>query len=54
MVQWVSDNWMGIAAAVLAFDGLLFAVTKLTPTIKDDNIYAMIHKYVMKFFQKTP
>lgn len=54
MIEWFQSNWLQITAVVLAVDGLFFAITKLTPTVKDDNIYAIVHTWILKFFRKTP
>jgi hypothetical protein len=50
-MDWIIKNWGQVTVAVLAFDALLFAITKLTPTVKDDNIYAILHGWITKFFQ---
>lgn len=51
-IAWLQANWQQVGATMLAFDAFLFAVTKLTPTVKDDNIYAFLHGWILRFFRK--
>jgi hypothetical protein len=50
-MEWLNHNWVNILAIIGAADALFYAVTKLTKSTADDNVYAMIHGWVIKFFQ---
>lgn len=51
-MDWLQTNWVNVLATVGALDGLFYAVTKLTKSDKDDNIYAIIHGFVVRFLPK--
>jgi hypothetical protein len=55
MLQFITDNWTGIAAALLAAHGLALAIVNLTPTPKDNEILAKVYKgieWAAGFFTK--
>ncbi len=49
-MEFLKDNWVNILAIVGALDGLFYAVTKITKTTADDNVYTIIHNFIVKFF----
>lgn len=52
-MEWLQgDTWIKILAIVGAADGLFYAITKITKSEKDDNLYAMIHGWIVKLFPK--
>jgi hypothetical protein len=48
IVNWISQNYLVIANALLTVFGGLAVIVKLTPTLKDDNAI----KFVLKFLGK--
>jgi len=50
-MEWLNSNWVNILAIVGAIDALFYAVTKITKSTADDNVYTMVHNFVFKFFQ---
>lgn len=50
MFDWVQAHWVGILAIIGAADGLFYAITKITKSTADDNVYAMIHAWILKLF----
>lgn len=53
-MQWVTDNWVNIVAALWTFDQLLKIVSKITPTKVDDNISDYIGKFLAAILPKKP
>jgi len=52
IVQWISQNYMAIANALLTVFGGIALLVKLTPTLKDDNIVKGIIKFLGKITNK--
>lgn len=44
--EWIISNWPAIVVALLALVGLASAITKLTPTPKDDKIVSRISNFI--------
>lgn len=51
-MDWIQTNWVNILAAIGAADGLFYAVTKLTKSTADDNVYTIVHNFIFRFFPK--
>ena len=51
-MEWIQANWINILAIVGAADALFYAITKITKSDKDDNLYTIIHNFIFKFFPK--
>ena len=51
-MNFIQENWLNILALVGALDGVFYIVTKMTKSTKDDNIYTLVHNFVVKFFPK--
>lgn len=49
-MEWLNANWVNVLAAIGAFDALFYAVTKITKSTADDNLYVIIHNFIFKFF----
>lgn len=45
-MEWIVENWEGVAATLVALHALAIAVVNLTPTPKDDEFVAKIYKFV--------
>ena len=52
MVEWITNNWVAVSAAIGLLLTALIAIAKLTPTDKDDTIIAKIKAFYDKFFPK--
>lgn len=48
-MNFIFENWEGIAGVVLALHGLALAVVNLTPTPKDNEALAKAYKWVNVF-----
>lgn len=51
-MEWLTDNWVSIVAALWSFDQLLKVVSKLTPTKFDDNLSDMLGNFLARFLPK--
>lgn len=51
-MDWLQGNWVNILAIVGAVDALLYAITKVTKSTADDNLYTTIHNFVFRFLPK--
>jgi hypothetical protein len=47
-MEWVTENWMLLAALAAALLGVAKIVVKFTPTTKDDAVVEAIDKVVNK------
>lgn len=45
-MQWVIDNWQGVALVVTAVISLASAITALTPTPKDDAVVRKLYRII--------
>lgn len=57
MVQWMTDNWVAVAAALGAFLVLARIVVKMTPTKADDAVVerlSALEKTLKELFDKAP
>lgn len=52
MTDWIQNNWINVLAVIGAADALFYAVTKITKSTKDDNVYTIVHNLIFKFFPK--
>lgn len=48
MFDWLSDNWVNVVAALAAVHVAAVAVTRLTPTPKDDAFVAKAYAFVVR------
>jgi hypothetical protein len=51
-MEWLTNNWVEICAALWAFDQFLKVIAPLTPTKIDDSISDYLGKILAKFFRK--
>lgn len=51
-MEWIQTHIVGILAVIGAADGLFYAITKLTKSDKDDNLYTIVHNFIFKFLPK--
>jgi hypothetical protein len=49
MIEWIIANWDDVAKSIAAVIGFASIIVKLTPTLKDDNIFLPIVKFIGKF-----
>lgn len=49
LVKWFQANWVQILAAITSLIGAVSIIVKLTPTLKDDNIWLPIVKFLAKY-----
>ena len=49
MLNYIINNWKEIAEAIVALIGFASIIVRLTPTLKDDNIFLPLVKFVGKF-----
>lgn len=49
MIDWLSNHWVEILAALAAIHTAAVAVVNLTPTPKDDEIVAKVYRWVERF-----
>lgn len=47
--NWFSTNWVSILAAITSVIGTVSVIVKLTPTLKDDNVWLPIVKFLSKY-----
>lgn len=52
MIEFITQNWEGIVAAIGALIALGVAIAKLTPTTKDDTVLGKIKEIFDKLFTK--
>ena len=49
VVKWLQANWAQIAQAIAAIIGTASIIVKITPTLKDDNVFLGIIKFIGKW-----
>lgn len=49
---WISQNWLGIIAAIVAFDQFLFILAPITPWTWDDTLSGKLRELVSKYLSK--
>lgn len=49
IVKFVQAHWKEIAEAIAAIIGAASIIVKLTPTLKDDNIFLPVVKFLGKY-----
>jgi len=49
IVKWIIDNWFEISGAIGMIVTGASIIVKLTPTLKDDNAFLPIVKFIAKF-----
>lgn len=47
-MEFITENWTGIGALVVALHGVALAVVNLTPTPKDNDALSKVYGYVEK------
>lgn len=52
IVTWVQTNWVGLVAALWAFEQFLRIISPITPWTWDDNIVTIMGKLLQQFFPK--
>jgi len=46
MIEWITNNWETLGAALLGLHALASAITALTPTPRDDEWVASIYRQI--------
>jgi hypothetical protein len=49
MIQWTIENWKTVLEIVVQVIGIASVIVKLTPTLKDDNIWLPVVKFLGKY-----
>lgn len=49
IIGWVKANWLEISAAYTALVTFGSIVVRLTPTLKDDNVFLGVVKFISKY-----
>jgi hypothetical protein len=49
LVTWVAANWKGILEIIVQIIGIASLIVKITPTLKDDNIWLPFVKFLGKY-----
>ena len=49
VVRYVQDNWLALSQAIAGIIGAASIIVKLTPTLKDDNFFLPIVKFIGKY-----
>ena len=49
MLNWILEHWVDLLAIYVAVVAICSTVVKLTPSTKDDNVWAKIIKILDKF-----
>ena len=49
LIQWIAANWANILAVIVQIIGVASLIVKLTPTLKDDNVWLPIVKFLGKY-----
>lgn len=47
-MDWIVNNWLALTGIALASVALAKAITKVTPTVKDDEIVAKIEEVLQR------
>ena len=48
-MEWIVANWKTILEVILQIIGITSVIVKLTPTLKDDNVWLPIVKFLGKY-----
>jgi len=48
-MEWILANWKTILEIIIQIIGITSIIVKLTPTLKDDNIWLPIVKFLGKY-----
>lgn len=48
-MEWLLANWKTILEVIVQVIGIASIIVKLTPTLKDDNIWLPIVKFIGKY-----
>jgi hypothetical protein len=52
IISLLKTHWVEVLAVIGAVDVILGIITKFTPTKIDDNVYALVHKWILKLTVK--
>ena len=49
IVKWFGDNGVALLGAIASIIGAVSVIVRLTPTLKDDNVWLPIVKFLSKY-----